>query len=122
MSRDEGRLANYLAPILEAIERIGRYTQDMADLAFLENQLVQDAGVRNLQIIGEARHNIDVHHPEFAAQQPELPLAFAHLMRKAVAHGYFKVCLEIVWKTIHHDLPALHTLVREARGALPSPR
>jgi uncharacterized protein with HEPN domain len=122
MSRDQDRLGDYLSHILEAIERIERYTQDMADLAFLESQLVQDAVVRNLEIIGEASHNIEIHHPEFAAQHPELPLAFAYQMRNAVAHGYFKVDLEIVWKTIHGDLPGLHALVLEARSTLPSPR
>ena len=122
MSGDQDRLGEYLAHILEAIERIGRYTQDMADLAFLKNQLVQDAVVRNLEIIGEASHNIQVHCPTFAAEHPELPLAFAYQMRNAVAHGYFKVDLDIVWKTIHRDLPGLHTLVREARDTLPGHR
>ena len=32
-------------------------------------------------------------------------------MRNAVAHGYFKVDLEIVWKTLHGDLPRLHERV-----------
>ena len=122
MSGDQDRLGEYLAHILEAIERIGRYTQDMADLAFLKNQLVQDAVVRNLEIIGEASHNIQVQCPTFAAEHPELPLAFAYQMRNAVAHGYFKVDLDIVWKTIHRDLPGLHTLVREARDTLPGHR
>lgn len=58
MSRDQQRLADYLAHIIEAIERIGRYTEDMDDLAFLSNPLVQDAVIRNLEIIGEASRNI----------------------------------------------------------------
>jgi len=33
-------------------------------------------------------------------------------MRNAVAHGYFKVDYEIVWKTIHADLPALYSQVQ----------
>ena len=37
MSRDQQRLADYLAHILEAIERIERYVVDMAELAFLNN-------------------------------------------------------------------------------------
>ena len=69
--------------------------------------------IRNSEIIGEASNNIEKHYPEFAADHPELPLAFAYQMRNAVAHGYFKVDLEIVWKTIHNDLPGLHLLVRE---------
>ena len=47
MSRDLQRLPDYLAHILEAIERIDRYTEDMDELAFLENQMAQDAVVRN---------------------------------------------------------------------------
>lgn len=32
-------------------------------------------------------------------------------MRNALAHGYFRVDLEIVWKTIQNDLPALQRQV-----------
>ena len=34
-------------------------------------------------------------------------------MRNAVVHGYFKVDLEIVWNTIHSDLPELYQLVQD---------
>lgn len=119
MSRDQQRLPDYLTHILEAIERIGRYTENMSKTAFLENQMVQDAVIRNFEIIGEASHNIEVNYPEFSAARPELPLAFAYQMRNAVAHGYFKVDLEIVWNTIHANLPALHDQVREALISLP---
>jgi uncharacterized protein with HEPN domain len=118
VSHDQQRVADYLAHILEAIERIERYTEDMDALAFLGNQLVQDAVIRNLEIIGEASNNIDKHHPEFAAAHPELPLVFAYQMRNAVAHGYFKVDFEIVWKTIHSDLPGLHAQITEVRATL----
>ena len=94
MSRDQWRVVDYLAHILEAIERIDRYTEDMDELAFLNNQLVQDAVIRNLEIIGEAGHNIETHYPVFAAAHPELPLAFAYQMRNAISHGYFKVDFE----------------------------
>ncbi len=114
MSRDPQRLADYLQHILEAIERIGRYTDDMDEAAFLANQLVQDAVIRNLEIIGEACNNIEKRHPEFAAAHPELPLSFAYQMRNAVAHGYFKVDFEIVWRTINNDLPGLHSRVQRA--------
>lgn len=118
MSRDKQRLADYLEHILEAIERIARYTEDMGEVAFLENSMAQDAVIRNFQIIGEASFNIQKHYPEFAAEHPELPLAFAYQMRNAVAHGYFKVDLEIVWKTIHNDLPGLDKQVQGLLGAL----
>lgn len=40
---------------------------------------------------------------------PKVPWGFAYEMRNALAHGYFKVDLEIVWKTIHSDLPGMAT-------------
>lgn len=112
MSRDKQRLADYLEHILEAIDRIARYTEDMDEGVFLGNEMAQDAVIRNIEIIGEASHKIEDHYPEFATAHPELPLAFAYQMRNAVAHGYFKVDLEIVWKTIQNDLPGLHQQVK----------
>ena len=59
MTRDQQRLADYLAHIAQAIERIDRYTGSMDEVAFLNNQLVQDAVIRNFEIIGEASNNIE---------------------------------------------------------------
>jgi uncharacterized protein with HEPN domain len=82
--------------------------------------MAQDAVIRNFEVIGEASHNIETRFPDFAANHPELPLAFAYQMRNAVAHGYFKVDLEIVWKTIQTDLSKLKTTVRDALDELPA--
>jgi uncharacterized protein with HEPN domain len=116
MTGDDPRLDDYLAHIQEAIERIHRYVEDMDELAFLNSSLIQDAVVRNLEIIGEASHNIEARFPGFAAEHPDLPLAFAYQMRNAVAHGYFKVDMEIVWRTIQADLPGLHQAVSALRS------
>lgn len=118
MSRDIQRLPDYLGHILQAIERIQRYTEDTTDWAFLQNEMVQDAVIRNLEIIGEACRNIERHYPDFAAAHPEVPLAFAYEMRNALAHGYFKVDLEIVWKTIQNDLPGLERQVQKLVATL----
>jgi uncharacterized protein with HEPN domain len=116
MSRDAQRLVDYFDHILEAIERIDRYTGDIDEVAFLRDEMVQDAVIRNIEIIGEACHNIEVHFPDFTTAHPELPLAFAYQMRNAVAHGYFKVDLEIVWKTIQNDLTLLYKQVLAVRA------
>jgi len=106
------RLSDYLAHILEAIERIDEYTSGLTAATFLQNKLVQDAVLRNLEIIGEASHSVEVRYPDLAAAHPDLPLAFAYQMRNAIAHGYFKVDMEIVWQTIRQDLPAFHAKVK----------
>lgn len=107
------RLPEYLGHIAEAIERIYRYIEDLDEVAFLQDEKTQDAVIRNFEIIGEASNNIKCHHSEFAKQHPELRLNFAYEMRNALAHGYFKIDLEVVWQTIHADLPELHEQVRQ---------
>ena len=118
MSRDPQRLPDYLGHILEAIERIQAYVADVDEVGFLSSKLIQDAVIRNLEVIGEASRNIEHVHPEFAAAHPELPLAFANDMRNALAHGYFKVDLEIVWKTVQRNLPDLHAQITEVSATL----
>ena len=45
--------------------------------------------------------------PSFAQAHPAMPWGFAYEMRNALAHGYFKVDLDIVWATVTGDLPGL---------------
>ena len=118
MTRDPQQLSDYLDHILEAIERIEEYVADLEETSFLGNKLVQDAVIRNFEVIGEASNNIEKRFPEFVAAHPELPLASAYQMRNAVAHGYFQVDFEILWKTIRRDLPSLHTKVEEIQVKL----
>ena len=107
MSQDPLRLNDYIGHILSAIVRIENYTVDLNESAFIANELVQDAVIRNIEIIGEASKNIERVAPQFLIDHPELPLAFAYDMRNLLAHGYLKVDLKIVWKTIKFDLPVL---------------
>ena len=112
MTGNQQRLADYLAHIVEAIERINHYVADMDELAFLANQLVQDAVIRNFEIIGESSNYIEKRFPEFVKAHPELPLSSAYQMRNAMIHGYFKIDMEVVWKTICNDLPDFYKLIK----------
>ncbi len=118
MSRDLLRLRDYLGHILEAIDRIHEYLQDMDEVGFLANRMAQDAVIRNFEIIGEASRNIERVAPEFVAAHPELPLSFAYDMRNILAHGYYKVDLGVVWKTVERDLPYLQEQVSMAVKAM----
>lgn len=106
------RVPDYLGHILKAIERIDRYTADMDEAAFLNSELVQDAVIRNIEIIGEASNSIQRVDPAFAAQHDAVPWLVMYTMRNRVSHGYDKVDLEIVWKTIQGDLPGLYQQVK----------
>ena len=107
MSRDELRIADYLEHILEAIQRIAHYTEDIDEVAFLESELIQDAVLRNIEIMGEAARNIERTAPAFATKHADVPWTVIYTMRNRISHGYFKVDLEVVWKTVQNDLPEL---------------
>ena len=114
MSRDPLRLGDYLGHILEAISQIQNYCEDLDEVTFLKNRMIQDAVIRNFEIIGEASKNVERVAPECVAAHPELPLAFAYDMRNLLAHGYYKVDVAVVWKTIERDLPFLQQQVTMA--------
>lgn len=105
------RLPEYLGHIVQAIDRVHRYVKGMTEASFLQDEKTQDAVIRNFEVIGEASNNIKKHHPDFVRQHPEVPLNFAYEMRNALAHGYFKIDFEVVWTTIHADLPGLRTQI-----------
>lgn len=70
------RVEDYLQHIEEAIERTLSYIQPLRDLAaFQKNPQVQDAVVRNIEIIGEAVNKIARTAPDFIREHPEIPLA-----------------------------------------------
>ncbi|MCF6281539.1 MAG: DUF86 domain-containing protein [Candidatus Polarisedimenticolaceae bacterium] len=115
---DNLRLADNLRPILQAIHRIQEYTSDMDGIAFLQDQQTQDAVIRNFEVIGEASNNINKRHPDFVDQHPVIPLVIADEMRNALAHGYFKVDIPIVWRTIELDLPQLEEQVSRLQTSL----
>ena len=73
--------------------------------------MVQDAVIRNIEIIGEAARNIERHDPEFAQKHAEIPWEDIYLMRNRVSHGYFSVDLAVVWKTVQRDIPELRQLL-----------
>ena len=108
---DTLRVMDYRTHIVEAIDRINQYVNGLTPLAFLEDQKTQDAVVRNFEVLGEAAHNVETHHFAFAAAHPDVPWALMYTMRNRIAHGYFKVDYELVWKTIHRDLPQVRAQV-----------
>ncbi len=87
--------------------------------AFGDNELVQDAVIRNLEIIGEASNRIAKADPDFwDKHQESLELSKAYEMRNFVSHGYDSINLTIVWRTIKDILPGLSEKVAAARCAL----
>lgn len=94
----------YVRHILDAIEKIARYTAGSTRETFLKDDLVIDGVIRELEIIGEAAGNLS---ESFQAGHPGIPFAAITGMRNVLAHEYFGVDLNQVWKTVQEDLPDL---------------
>jgi uncharacterized protein with HEPN domain len=108
----------YLADILQALERveeIGRRGRE----AFLAEWLLQDAAIRNFEIVGEAAKRVS---PALQGAYPEIPWADLAGFRDVLIHQYFRVDLEIVWALIEKRVAALRGDVARLVTALDTPR
>lgn len=106
MSKDE---TVYLQHILDCIGRIVEYTAQGKD-AFDESHMIQDAVLRNLEVIGEAVKHISA---EFRAAHPEVAWSRLAGMRDILIHHYFGVRLETVWNVVEYELPKLQRHVEQ---------
>lgn len=82
--------------------------------------ILQDAVIRNIEILGEAANNLLQADPEFAAKHPEIPFAQIYGMRNRVSHGYFAVDVEMIWETVQADVPELRRRILPALDEPPS--
>ena len=101
----------YLLHIREAIEKIERYITSVDFDAFSDNDMMIDAVVRELEIIGEAARNLS---ESFQEQHFEIPWYKVKAMRNVLIHEYFGINLKVVWDTCKNDIPALKNFVEIA--------
>jgi len=100
----------FLKHILDAIDLIESYLKDKNYEEFESNRMLQDAVIRELEIIGEATKNLSA---EFRNRHPEIPWRQIAGMRNKLIHGYFGVDLGAVWDTATNDIPSLREKLRE---------
>jgi uncharacterized protein with HEPN domain len=94
----------YLDHIRDCISRIRNYTTGMDEKGFMQNQLVQDAVIRNFEIIGEAAKKLD---EEFRSRYAEIEWKKIAGARDKPIHDYIGVDLMAVWGVLAQILPVL---------------
>lgn len=97
----------YLRYILDALTRIDEYTGS-GRAEFGESTLVQDAVIRNLEVVGEAVKSLD---DRTTTQAPEIRWRDIAGMRDKLIHQYFGVDLDVVWAVVEHEIPRLRSVV-----------
>jgi uncharacterized protein with HEPN domain len=99
----------YLAHILECADRIERYLGQDRE-TFLRDTLVQDAVIRNFEVIGEAAKRIP---EQFRVVHAAIPWRLVAGFRDVLIHDYEGVDLERVWRIAKEDLPAVKTAIAQ---------
>lgn len=93
----------YLLHILDAIGAIEEYTQGGHE-PFAATRMIQDAVIRNLEVLGEAVKNLS---STLRDNHPEIPWQRIAGLRDILIHQYFGVDLGSVWGVVEHRLPDL---------------
>jgi len=100
----------FVKDILDSIEKIEEFIGNMDFKKFIEDDKTRSAVVRKLEIIGEATKNI----PKMIRQKyKELPWSDMAGMRDKIAHFYFGIDYEIVWKVIKERLPEIKPVIQK---------
>ena len=100
----------YLHDILNSIEIINSYIADCNFQEFEKNEMLNDAVMRRLEIIGEASSRLP---SEITDQRVNIPWSQIKALRNIIVHQYDEVDLNDLWNVIQKDLPILKKNVEE---------
>lgn len=104
---DIDRLRHMLDAARESLQfSEGRSRNDLETDRMLVLAVLQD-----IEILGEAASRVS---QEARGLHPEIPWQDIVRMRNRLIHGYFDVNLDVVWDTLHNDLPPLVRMLEEA--------
>ena len=102
MSKREWKL--FVEDIVESIELIEQYIEDLEFNDFRKDRKTIDAVVRNFEIIGEASKYI----PDYIkGKYTDVDWIGIVGLRNRIVHEYFGISIEIVWNIVKQELPKL---------------
>lgn len=94
----------YLSDMIEFAEKVLTYTKGLDQAGFVQNELIYDATLRNLELIGEAA----THIPDNVRNaRPEIPWRMIVATRNRLIHGYLGIDDDTLWSIIQDDVPEL---------------
>lgn len=98
----------YLQDIVSSIDSVGRFLNGVEESKFLADEILQNAVLMKLVIIGEAAARLS---NEIRERYPEIEWKSIIGFRNISVHAYFSVKWNIVWETAKNDLEILRKTV-----------
>ena len=98
------RDAGSLLDILNAAQAARDYIRGRASASFLTDPQCQDAVIRRLEVVGEAARRVS---PSTREKLKDIPWEQMIGLRNVMIHDYDDIDLQVVWDTVHKDLPPL---------------
>ena len=105
-----------LIDILDAVLRIERYVQGLSEAEYQENEMVQDAVARCIEIISEASRRVP---SDLKQAQPSVPWDKVAGIGIIFRHDYDEIDTTLVWEIVRVELPALRNAVEAMLKSLP---
>ncbi|MBE9153595.1 DUF86 domain-containing protein [Cyanobium sp. LEGE 06113] len=84
--------------------KVLRYSQGLTRQHFLADEMVVDAVLRNLEVLGEAGMQIP---PAVRERHPDVPWRRIAGLRGVLAHAYFDLEDDTIWQIVSESIPAL---------------
>lgn len=95
---------DFVQDILDAMAKAEEFVSAMDYRAFQKDDKTVFAAIRALEVIGEAAKKIPA---PVRRKYTDIPWQNLAGMRDKLIHDYMGVSLEIVWRTITEDIPAV---------------
>lgn len=100
----------FIKDIRDCTKKIMDYTKGKTYEEFTGNQMLMDAVIRNLEIIGEATKNIP---DEVKQKHPQIEWRKIGDLRNIIIHGYFRIDYDILWDIVQNKIPNLAIKIEE---------
>ena len=102
------RARDFMQHMADAAQRIQSYIGEQERSAFMASPLLQDAVIRNIEILGEAAKNLLRIVPDAEVRFPLIPFSTMYVTRNRIIHGYFSVQPEIIWGVASEEIPKVY--------------
>ncbi len=106
---------DYIQDILDSIQDIENFIQDMSFTDFKDDRKTINAVVRSIEIIGEASKKIP---KSLRDLRPEIPWKKMTGMRDKMTHAYFGIDLEIIWKVASEEIKQIRPGILKIQNSL----